>query len=99
MVRLGYLARDQNAAPMVKIIHLLFEPMMVDRAFDPLEYDTVAKVAKVGEIGLENRLYKSPAHSVFLIRALVGLEGITRGLGVKTNYRKVFARAVERIAS
>ena len=99
MVRLGYLDRDKNAAPMVKIIHLLFEPMMVDRAFDPANYDTVAKAAKVGEIALENRLYKSPAHSVFLIRALVGLEGITRGLGVKTNYRKVFARAVERIAS
>jgi predicted unusual protein kinase regulating ubiquinone biosynthesis (AarF/ABC1/UbiB family) len=99
MVRLGYLDRDQNPAPMVKIIHLLFEPMMVDRAFDPADYDTVAKAAKVGEIALENRLYKSPAHSVFLIRALIGLEGITRGLGVKTNYRRVFARAVERIAS
>jgi predicted unusual protein kinase regulating ubiquinone biosynthesis (AarF/ABC1/UbiB family) len=99
MVRLGYLEHDQNPAPMVKIIHLLFEPMMVDRKFDPADYDTVAKAAKVGEIALENRLYKSPAHSVFLIRALVGLEGITRGLGVKTNYRRIFARAVERIAS
>jgi predicted unusual protein kinase regulating ubiquinone biosynthesis (AarF/ABC1/UbiB family) len=99
MVRLGYLDRDKNVAPMVKIIHLLFEPMMVDRKFDPANYDTVSKAAKVGEIALENRLYKSPAHSVFLIRALVGLEGITRGLGVKTNYRQAFARVVERIAS
>jgi predicted unusual protein kinase regulating ubiquinone biosynthesis (AarF/ABC1/UbiB family) len=98
MVRLGYLEHDKNPAPMVKIIHLLFEPMMVDHKFDPADYDTVAKAAKVGEIALENRLYKSPAHSVFLIRALVGLEGITRGLGVKTNYRRIFARAVERIA-
>ena len=98
MVRLGYLEHDQNPTPMVKIIHLLFEPMMVDRKFDPADYDTVAKAAKVGEIALENRFYKSPAHSVFLIRALVGLEGITRGLGVKTNYRRIFARAVERIA-
>ncbi|HYL60196.1 MAG TPA: AarF/ABC1/UbiB kinase family protein [Candidatus Acidoferrales bacterium] len=97
MVRLGYLDGNQNAAPMVKIIHLLFEPMRFDREFDPLEYDTVGKAAKVGEIALENRLYKSPAHSVFLIRALVGLEGITRGLGVKANYRRMFADAVERI--
>jgi predicted unusual protein kinase regulating ubiquinone biosynthesis (AarF/ABC1/UbiB family) len=97
MTRLGYIERDQNPAPMVKIIHMLFEPMIVDRKFDPADYDTVAKAAKVGEIALENRLYKSPAHSVFLIRALVGLEGITRGLGVKTNYRRIFARAVERI--
>jgi predicted unusual protein kinase regulating ubiquinone biosynthesis (AarF/ABC1/UbiB family) len=97
MTRLGYIERDQNPAPMVKIIHMLFEPMIVDRKFDPADYDTVAKAAKVGEIALENRLYKSPAHSVFLIRALVGLEGITRGLGVKTNYRRIFESAVERI--
>jgi predicted unusual protein kinase regulating ubiquinone biosynthesis (AarF/ABC1/UbiB family) len=98
MVKLGYLDRDQDSAPMVKIIHILFEPMRVDRAVDPLDYDTVGKAAKVGELALENRLYKSPAHSVFLIRALVGLEGITRGLAVKTNYRRIFADCVERIA-
>ena len=46
MVKLGYLDRDQDAAPMVKIIHILFEPMRVDRAVDPLEYDTVGKAAK-----------------------------------------------------
>jgi predicted unusual protein kinase regulating ubiquinone biosynthesis (AarF/ABC1/UbiB family) len=97
MVRLGYLDVEKDAAPMAKIIHLLFEPMRSDREFDPLKYDTVGKAAKVGEIALENRLYKSPAHSVFLIRALVGLEGITRGLGVKANYRRMFADAVERI--
>src|SRR5260370_14789083 len=99
MVRLGYPKPAQTPAPRVKIIHRLCEPMMIDRKFNPADYDTVAKAAKVGEIALENRLYKSPAHSVFLIRALVGLEGITRGLGVETNYRRIFARAVERIAS
>ena len=97
MVKLGYLDRNQDAAPMVRIIHILFEPMRVDHAVDPLEYDTVGKATKVGELALENRLYKSPAHSVFLIRALVGLEGITRGLAVKTNYRRIFADCIERI--
>ena len=47
MVRLGYLDRDKNAAPMVRIIHILFEPMRVDRAVDPLEYDIVGKAAMV----------------------------------------------------
>jgi predicted unusual protein kinase regulating ubiquinone biosynthesis (AarF/ABC1/UbiB family) len=98
MVRLGYLDRDQDPAPMVKVIRILFEPMMVDREVDPLEYDTVAKASKVGEIALENRLYKSPAHSVFLIRALIGLEGITRGLAVKANYRRIFKDCVEQIS-
>jgi len=98
MVKLGYLAHNQDPAPMVRIIHILFEPMRVDHAVDPIEYDTVGKAAKAGEIALGNRLYKSPPHSVFLIRALIGLEGITRGLGVKTNYRRIFADCVERIA-
>jgi hypothetical protein len=35
---------------------------------------------------------------VFLIRALIGLEGITRGLAVKTNYRRILADCVERIS-
>lgn len=98
MVKLGYLDRSQNTSAMVRIIHLLFEPMRVDRGFDPLDYDTLGKAAKVGELALENRLYKPPPHSVFLIRALIGLEGITRGLQVKTNYRRIFAHCIERIA-
>jgi predicted unusual protein kinase regulating ubiquinone biosynthesis (AarF/ABC1/UbiB family) len=97
MVKLGYLDREQEPAPMVEIMHVLFEPMTIDREFDPAEYDTVAKAAKVGEIALQNRLYKSPPHSVFTIRALVGLEGITRGLGVKANYHRIFTECLRRI--
>ena len=96
MVKLGYLDRDQDRAPMVKVIHILFEPMYVDGEVDPVDYDAVAKATKVGEIALEHKLYKSPAHSVFLIRALIGLEGIIRGLGVRTNYREIFRECVER---
>ncbi len=94
--KLGYLERGQNPAPMVEIIHILFEPMMVEREFDPAEYDSVAKATRVGEIAFEHRLYKSPAHSVFLLRALIGLEGIIRRLGVKANYREIFRECVER---
>jgi predicted unusual protein kinase regulating ubiquinone biosynthesis (AarF/ABC1/UbiB family) len=97
MMRLGWLERDQDRPAMVKIIHLLFEPMMLDRVVDPIEYDAMGKASKVGEIAFENRLYNSPAHGVFLIRALVGLEGITRGLGVKANYRRIFMEAVDPI--
>jgi ubiquinone biosynthesis protein len=96
MVKLGWLERGQAAAPMVEIIRILFEPMIFDREFDPQEYDAVAKATKVGELALEHKLYKSPAHGVFLIRALVGLEGITRRLGVKANYRRIFKECVAR---
>ncbi len=96
MQELGWIDRGQKPAPMVEIIHLLFGPMLVDRDFDPADYDTVSIATKVGEIALAHRLYKSPAHGVFLLRALVGLEGIIRRLGVKANYREIFRECVER---
>ena len=95
MRELGWLERGQDPAPMVEIIHVLFEPMMVEREFDPAEYDSVAKATRVGEIAFEHRLYNSPAHSVFMLRALIGLEGIMRRLAVKANYRQIFRECVE----
>ncbi|HEY6395487.1 MAG TPA: AarF/UbiB family protein [Candidatus Binataceae bacterium] len=94
LVKLEYLDSSQDPRPMVKIIHILFEPMYVDGEYDPEDYDSVAKAAKVGEIAFENKLYKSPAHSVFLLRALIGLEGIIRKLNVRANYREIFRESV-----
>src|SRR5262249_37144681 len=96
MQKLGWLDRAQDPAPMVRIIRIMFEPMIVDLEYAPCDYDRVAKAAKVGEIGLANRLYKSPAHSVFLLRALIGLEGIIRRLGIRASYRRIFRDCVER---
>jgi ubiquinone biosynthesis protein len=94
MLKLGWLERGQSGAAMAEIIRILFEPMMCDREFAPQDYDAVGKATRVGEIALEHKLYKSPAHGVFLIRALIGLEGITRRLAVKANYRTIFAQCV-----
>ncbi|HVA80311.1 MAG TPA: AarF/ABC1/UbiB kinase family protein [Candidatus Binataceae bacterium] len=96
MGELGWIERGRDAAPMIEIIHLLFEPMMTDGEFDPAGYDSVAKATRVGEIAFEHRLYSSPPHGVFLLRALIGLEGIIQRLGVKANYREIFRECVER---
>jgi len=96
MAKLGYLDRDQDARPMVEAIHILFEPILVDRPYGPEEYDLVGKLAQVGEIAFKYKLYKSPAHGVFTIRALVGLDGIMRGLGVRANYHDLFRECVAR---
>ncbi len=96
MVKLGYIDRAQDAAPMLEVMRILFEPMYTKGEFDPASYDTVKKAQQVGELALENKLYKSPDHSVFLLRALVGLEGIITRLAVKENYRSIFERCVER---
>jgi len=94
LVKLGYLEPRQEAAPMVKIIYMLFEPVITDRAYHPDEYDAVTKASQVGEIAIEHKLYKSPRHSIFLLRALIGLDGIMKGLGVKQNYCAMFRECV-----
>jgi len=97
LVALGYLDRDQDPQPMIRIVRILFEPALKDRQYDPADYDSVGKAAEVGELAFEHKLYKSPAHGVFLMRALVGLEGIIRQLGIRENYRELFRECVERV--
>jgi predicted unusual protein kinase regulating ubiquinone biosynthesis (AarF/ABC1/UbiB family) len=94
MVKLGYLDRDRDPAPMIKVVNILFEPLLVDRVYDPNRYDSIAKMAEVGEIAIKHKLYKSPPHSVFTVRALIGLDGIVKGLAIPDNYRALFREAV-----
>jgi predicted unusual protein kinase regulating ubiquinone biosynthesis (AarF/ABC1/UbiB family) len=98
LVKLGYLDRAQEPAPMVKIIYLLFEPVITDRAYNPNDFDAIGKASAIGEIAFEHKLYKSPRHSIFLIRALIGLDGIMKGLGVKMNYAALFRECVRHAA-
>jgi predicted unusual protein kinase regulating ubiquinone biosynthesis (AarF/ABC1/UbiB family) len=98
LVKLGYLDQNQNPAPMVEIIYILFEPVITDRGYHPNEYDAVAKAAAVSEIAFANKLYKSPRHSIFLLRALIGLDGIMKNLGVKLNYCALFRECVKHAA-
>src|SRR6266849_6700667 len=98
LVKLGYLDRGQDAAPMVQIIYILFEPVITDRPYHPDEYDAVGKAATVGEMAFEHKLYKSPRHSIFLLRALIGLDGIMKGLGAKLNYCAMFRECVRHAA-
>jgi predicted unusual protein kinase regulating ubiquinone biosynthesis (AarF/ABC1/UbiB family) len=98
VVKLGYVDRAQDTRPMVEIIYMLFEPVITDRPYHPAEYDAVAKAAKVGEMAFEHKLYKSPRHSIFLLRALIGLDGIMKGLAVKMNYCTIFRECVRAAA-
>ena len=94
LLKLGYLDRGQNPAPLIKVIYVLFEPVIIDRVYHPDEYDAVAKAAEVGELAFEHKLYKSPPHSLFLLRALIGLDGIMKGLAVRTNYCTLFRECI-----
>jgi predicted unusual protein kinase regulating ubiquinone biosynthesis (AarF/ABC1/UbiB family) len=95
LLKLGYLDRGQDPAPLIKLIYVLFEPVIVDRVYHPDEYDAVSKAAEVGEMAFAHKLYKSPRHSIFLLRALIGLDGIMKGLAVKTNYCTLFRECIK----
>jgi predicted unusual protein kinase regulating ubiquinone biosynthesis (AarF/ABC1/UbiB family) len=94
LLKLGYLDRHQDPAPLIKVIYLLFEPVLANRLYHPGDYDAVSKATEVGEMALQHKLYKSPAHSIFLLRSLIGLDSIMKGLAVKTNYYSLFRECV-----
>jgi predicted unusual protein kinase regulating ubiquinone biosynthesis (AarF/ABC1/UbiB family) len=95
LLKLGYLDRDQDPKALVKVVYLLFEPVISDRVYHPAEYDAIGKAAQVSEMAFEHKLYKSPRHSIFLLRALIGLDGIMKGLAVPTNYCTLFRECVD----
>ena len=57
------------------------EPILVDRPFDPRDYDIVERGMRIAQITMSNQLYRAPGHQVFLLRALAGLDGYAQGLG------------------
>lgn len=95
LVRLGFMDRGDDPAPMVRIMRLIFEPLLVDRKFDPRTYDVLERGMQVATIGIENRLFKAPGHRVFLARALIGLDAYLKQLGTVANWHRVFRECVE----
>lgn len=94
-VDLGF-AKD-DPAPVVAMMHIICEPLERDAVYDPREYDIVARGVQVTELALANRIFHSPGHPVFLLRALMGMDGYLRGLGAALNWHRLFADVVARI--
>ncbi|MGH9410568.1 MAG: AarF/UbiB family protein, partial [Vicinamibacterales bacterium] len=94
-VRLGYLDAGDDPKPMVQIMRVIFEPVLIDRPYDPRDYDSLERGVEVATIGLEHRLFKTPGHRVFLARALIGLDSYLKQLGTVANWHRVFKDCVE----
>ncbi|MEO8604553.1 MAG: AarF/UbiB family protein [bacterium] len=95
MMRLGFVDANDDAGAMIDILRLVFEPLLVDREYDPREYDSLERGMEVAQIGLEHRLFKAPGHRLFLLRALVGLDSYLKQLGTVANWHRVFRECVE----
>jgi predicted unusual protein kinase regulating ubiquinone biosynthesis (AarF/ABC1/UbiB family) len=95
-VRLGYLDPGDDPKPMIRIMRVIFEPVLLDRPYDPRKYDSLERGMEVATIGFEHRLFKTPGHRVFLARALFGLDSYLKQLGTVTNWHRLFKDCVER---
>lgn len=96
-VTLGYLDPGDDPAPLVRVMYILFEPVLEDRVYDPRDFDSVSKTVEVTAIGLENRIFNAPGHRLFLVRALLGLDSYVHQFGTVTNWHRVFRECVERV--
>jgi predicted unusual protein kinase regulating ubiquinone biosynthesis (AarF/ABC1/UbiB family) len=93
--RLGFLDPGQPAAALIRIMYVIFEPVLRDQKYDPRDFHSVEKGMEIAAIGLENRLFKAPGHRVFLARALMGLDAYLKQFGTVTNWHREFTRCVE----
>ena len=96
-VRLGFLGPDDAPAPMVRIMKIIFEPVLRDRKYDPRDYNSIEKGMEIAGIGIEHRLFREPGHRVFLSRALLGLDAYLKQLGTVTNWHREFKACVEQV--
>jgi predicted unusual protein kinase regulating ubiquinone biosynthesis (AarF/ABC1/UbiB family) len=91
---LDYLADDEPPEAMVEILQTLLEPLLEDREYDFARYRSLDKAIEVATVAVENGLYRTPGHRLFLVRALVGLEAYVKQLGTVANWRRIFAEEV-----
>jgi predicted unusual protein kinase regulating ubiquinone biosynthesis (AarF/ABC1/UbiB family) len=87
-VALGFVKDDP--APLVAIMRIVCEPLLVDAPFDPRDYDLMARGTQVTQVAVHNRLYRSPVHHVFLLRALLGLDAYLKAFGTVRNWHRIF---------
>ncbi len=95
-VLLGYLDPGDDPAPLVRVMYIIFEPVLEDRVYDPRDFDSVSKTVEVTAIGLENRIFNAPGHRLFLVRALLGLDSYVHQFGTVTNWHRLFRECVDR---
>jgi predicted unusual protein kinase regulating ubiquinone biosynthesis (AarF/ABC1/UbiB family) len=94
-VALGFIDADDDPAPMLDMLDVIFEPIYDDRAYDPRDYHSVDRAMQVATISLEKRVFNSPGHSVFLMRALLGLDSYIQQFGTVANFHRLFLACVE----
>jgi predicted unusual protein kinase regulating ubiquinone biosynthesis (AarF/ABC1/UbiB family) len=92
---LGFVKDDP--APVVAMMHIICEPLERDAPYDARAYDLVARSMQVTELALANRIFQAPGHPVFLLRALMGVDGYLKALGATLNWHRIFRDVVSHV--
>mgnify|MGYP000010219933 CR=1 FL=1 len=93
-IALGFIDAGDDPKPMLEMLDLVFDPIYADRDYDPSNYNSVERAMQIATISLEKRVFKSPGHSVFLMRALLGLDSYIQQFGTVANFHRLFLACV-----
>jgi predicted unusual protein kinase regulating ubiquinone biosynthesis (AarF/ABC1/UbiB family) len=94
LAALGFLPAADDPAPLVEMIHIICEPLEVDAAFDPRRYDLMERAGQVAQVAFAHRIFNAPAHQVFLMRALLGVDAYLKAFGTVRNWHRTFREIV-----
>src|SRR5262249_15845353 len=92
---LGFITGDP--APLARLMHVICEPLERDVPFDPRTYDVMDRAAQVTQIAVTNRIFRAPGHQLFVLPALMGLDGYLKTFGTVRNWHRLFQEVVERV--
>ena len=88
---LGFVDAGEDPAPFVEILRIVCEPLQVDaRVRSARLRRRRARPTQSARSRSSNRLFKAPGHQVFLLRALVGLDGYLKAFGTVRNWHRLF---------
>ena len=94
---LGFIQHGDDPAPFLELLRVVCEPILVDRPYDPRDYDVMERGLRASQITLSHGLYRAPGHQVFLLRALLGLDGCLRTFGTVRNWHRLFRDIVDAV--
>jgi predicted unusual protein kinase regulating ubiquinone biosynthesis (AarF/ABC1/UbiB family) len=94
-VALGFVDPRDDPGPLVRMMHIICEPLERDEPFDPAAYDVMARAGQVTQLAITHRLFRTPGHQVFLFRALLGADAYLKALGTVRNWHRLFRGIVD----
>ncbi len=92
---LGIREPGDDPAPWLRLVHVLYEPLIRDEPFDPRAYDVMERGTEVTQVAMKHRLFRTPGYQVFLMRALVGVDAYLKAFGTVRNWHRLFREIVD----